>query len=151
MYHLHLAALSISIHVGKGLHFREPYLCTKSIFIIYLCAKRTRHNIALRITCIPPPPTHLTACVRAAAPAHTPLLYRDIRGMPITFIVTSRCNRVAKTNAFVPESRCVFLRLSTFLPNFSSHVLLSLLSVLSFPLFLRVCTHPVADEGFLRP
>lgn len=91
---------------------------------------------------------HIEQYVDVRLHAHTPLLYCDIRGMPITSIVTSRRNRVAKTNAFARISLRLFLYLSSFLPNFSNHDLLAFL----FPFSLsRVCTQPVVDGSFLRP
>lgn len=102
--------------------FSQLYSRVKYIFVMYLyivTAKRIRHNIALRITCISLLHTNAGTFTYSIL-----LLHRDIRGMPITSILTSRCNHIAKTNAFARISLHLFLG-SSFRPNFSNHGILA--------------------------
>ena len=112
-------------HICVQIHFRHISLRKKKdptqhciTYYLYSTAIHTLNNMC-------------TCCM------HVYRCYTDIRGMPITSIVTSRCNRIAKTNAFARISLCLFLYLSSFLPNFST----TIFSSFCFHLLFLVSVH----------
>lgn len=101
VHHLHLVSLLISIRINKGCCIFANHICAPNPFSSYIFTQQKGHNIALPVFhCYTHTHTRVRARNNVCMYVHTLLLHCDIRGMPITSIVTSLCNHVAKTNAF---------------------------------------------------